>query len=387
MNIIKKLFLWLELYNPYKLSYKALKLANIEKYILYVKSKLSKKRTDMIEKERNEAEDAMYESLTENFNELQCRFDGSNTMQEILEERKICLPDNLSIAPTYQINLGGLDIFRAREGVFNTSDITQFGYIQNAAKVNMLRLNKAGQQVLYTSTDPITAYKELDCSGNNKVYISRWKMKKQGQFNVALTIMKPKASIDQESITSHYLKIMNKKMKDSQLFYFQSIGDLLERQTDSTENIAKYLYIMTSDIADHIFKNNDVILTASTKDYNNLNLTFKKAAADLLEILCIYELDNPRNHGGKLCDCELTGIGLPNYNTNKVNWCSPKVDVNGLSVVDNPLVDITKLQAYINNNKRNIVVRPNFTGDVKDANGIVTGFGSYSPIDVKVKLI
>lgn len=269
----------------------------------------------------------MYESLDEN---LQSSFedilDGKGEVNELSVHRYV---DSLfsSNIKSYLMPFDGLNLYRARydNGSFDNNDITQFGYIRNAAVINPLRYNLAHEQVLYTSTHPGVAYKEIaKANPPSYFYLCIWNKKSMENeyFNTFLNI--PSKPQILEGNAKRFLGTLMTVIPPKTMEYYWSnhLGDLLEG--DNLTGVNKD-YILSSNIAHKVFEQCDVLLSVSQKsDNKELNLNFKKEAADKLECKTIFRCKTPGNTVGELLLFEVDKIAMCVGSI--ITWCNYEID-------------------------------------------------------------
>lgn len=232
-----------------------------------------------------------------------------------------------------------LPFYRARYDSDNwddKEDITQYGYIQNQQNIRQFRYNREHEQVLYTSTNPLTAFQEIEDENNqHDIYISKWGKRNEAvRFRVLLNINRD--GIKEKSTAGKYKKIMEAN-KNNDIVQAEKAGKILEAdQIDGYENLN---YRFSSVIASTIFNAYDAILTVSKKSAGKeLNVTFKREAVDQnLELKAVYKINYQ--------DCnnllyKIAIIGVPE--NGRISWYRWGIDVNSVELKNQQ--DITNEQ-------------------------------------------
>lgn len=164
-------------------------------------------------------------------------------------------------------------LFRCRsDNGFPKDDITQYSYIHDATLIGQLRYNLSQEQVLYTATNPTTAFIETipENQENKYCYISKWNASKK-EIKAACLYNPQKATTNSnvESYTKTIAPLMSKVQRD----ITTRLSFLMENNYQN--------YSFSSGMASKLFNKNEAILTASVKsNYKELNITFNKNAVD-----------------------------------------------------------------------------------------------------------
>ena len=98
---------------------------------------------------------------------LENQLTDADIQQYVTEHSNVMLGYNLPL---------NLPLYRARydsDNWIDKEDCSQYSYIQDAEGIRMFRYNLDGEQVLYTSTTPFIAFKEIENGNDRNVYISR----------------------------------------------------------------------------------------------------------------------------------------------------------------------------------------------------------------------
>src|SRR5574344_662048 len=215
---------------------------------------------------------AYYESMTDNLDELLNNL--YNRYAQDCEISTIIKSIDIDDIPNINLDLD-LPLYRARyDDNFDNSDYNQFSYIHNPSFINMLRYNQKGEAVLYTSTNPDTAFKEIKQNGNSDYYLSLWRRKNDEEINCAM-VYNPANIKNRNSNAGEYSQALSNIIggNTSMNFFLGKIGEIME--------IGNQDYRFSSQLASAILKKRDVLITTSTKsDGTELNITFNKNAAD-----------------------------------------------------------------------------------------------------------
>lgn len=234
----------------------------------------------------------MFESLADNIQTevadlfANGSFDENNP--EDIERLQVLVNRNFLVLKELVASLHlDLPLYRARyDSGFDETDITQFGYIHDASRVKRFRYNIDKEQVLYTATNPYVSYKEIETTNAPaNFYLSVFKKQGEEDFNV-FPILPPKIAPDSnaerfltaiEGYYPHYTSVRN---------WTKIVGDILESPKEGDLNKD---YMFSSLAAHHILESCDALLTVSQKSNDSeLNVTFKKEAADRLELTTVY---------------------------------------------------------------------------------------------------
>lgn len=212
----------------------------------------------------------------------------------------------------YQSELN-LPLYRARyDDGFNKSDPNQFGYIHNLDLITMFRYNKAHEAVLYTATDPMTAFKEIKQEGRpDSFYLSVWMPVNEDRvLNMALNINGTGLKEGSNAWRFHQILRDNTGAGSNEYRYLSELGRLLEKPGSD--------YRFSSILASQIFQTHDALMTTSMKsEGKELNVTFNQNAADrLLEIKYVYHCRVPQNLDSLALD--VTEVGVPH--DGQIEW-------------------------------------------------------------------
>ena len=219
-----------------------------------------------------------------------------------------------------------LPLFRARYAeIFDRNDPTQFGYIHNSDLIRVFRYNTEHQAVLYTSTSPLTAFKEIEAADKpDSFYLSVWEPKEISQvFHLALNINGNGVVTD--SYAGRFYRILKNNVGPGSVQYqcLSALGHLLEEPgTD---------YRFSSELASLILQSHDALMTTSLKSSGReLNVTFNKRAADeLLVLKYLYHCKVP------LTDTlafDVMEIGI--HDNNAIKWYNWEIDFDSIDMAD-----------------------------------------------------
>ena len=221
-----------------------------------------------------------------------------------------------------------LPLYRARYDSDNWIDkenCSQYSYIQNTESIRMFRYNRDGEQVLYTSTTPFIAFKEIENGSDKNVYISKWgKVHNEDNFSVCTAICSEGIAAD--STAGKYLNIMRNNLRPDTFGQAEGIGNVLE--ADSVDGYEGLNYRFSSAIASRLFQGCEALLTVSKKlDGQELNITFKRETVDTkLVIKAVYEIDAPSRHNSSIL--HINRIGIPR--DNRIDWHKWRIDLDSL---------------------------------------------------------
>lgn len=286
----------------------------------------------------NNNEEEYYQSMQENLNDMEEALDNGTATDVDIENFV-----NRMTIQTYDYDYGlDLLLYRARfDNGFDNTDPHQFGYIHNLAAITRFRYNKAQEAVLYTATEPSTAYKEIENSRNGEThfYLSAWsRVAGTRDFHAALNVNS--IGLTRHTTAERFYNILRDNVGPgtSKLYYLSSLGRILEKPgTD---------YRFSSILASRIFQTHDALITTSMKSNGSeLNITFNQAATDhLLELKCIYRCEVPAN---QTLAFHVANVGIPNGGI--IEWHDWEVDVNSITVngQTNMPVDIYALRQAI----------------------------------------
>lgn len=261
-----------------------------------------------------------YEAMTENLAELEEIFEESYPIDRI--EAYIARMTLKTYDHKSELNL---PLYRARyDDGFNNTDPNQFGYIHNLDLITMFRYNKAHEAVLYTATDPMTAFKEIKQEGKpDNFYLSVWMpVNEECVLNMALNINGTGLKEDSNAWRFHQILRDNTGAGSLEYRYLSELGRLLEKPGSD--------YRCSSILASQIFQTHDALMTTSMKsEGKELNVTFNQYAADhLLEIKYVYHCRVPQNLDSLALD--VTEVGIPHGG--QIEWHPWEVDYGSIQL-------------------------------------------------------
>lgn len=261
-----------------------------------------------------------------------------------------------------------LPLYRARYDSDNWTDkedCSQYSYIQDAECIGMFRYNQDREQVLYTSTNPFVAFKEIENGSNRNVYISKWgKVHDEDHFSVYTAICSEGIVID--STAGNYLNIIRERLHPDIFRQAEEIGNVLEaNNVDRHEGLN---YRFSSAVASRIFQGCEALLTVSKKsDGRELNLTFKQEVVDSkLDMKTVYEIDAPCLHNGSIL--HINRIGIPR--DNRIEWHRWEINRNSfrlpLNCQNQNLEEIRRMIESRNEQRFRFVLFPNINKEIDD---------------------
>lgn len=282
-----------------------------------------------------------------------------------------------------------LPLYRARYDSDNWIDkenCSQYSYIQNTESIRMFRYNRDGEQVLYTSTTPFIAFKEIENGSDKNVYISKWgKVHNEDNFSVCTAICSEGIAAD--STAGKYLNIMRNNLRPDTFGQAEGIGNVLE--ADSVDGYEGLNYRFSSAIASRLFQGCEALLTVSKKlDGQELNITFKRETVDTkLVIKAVYEIDAPSRHNSSIL--HINRIGIPR--DNRIDWHKWRIDLDSLRLPSNQQCqNLTTIRQIIENHDERrfqLVLVPNFNKSFDDFHsGIIIDTENKKKICVEYKI-
>ena len=283
----------------------------------------------------------------------------------------------------YQSELN-LPLYRARyDDGFNNSDPNQFSYIHNKELIAMFRYNKAHEAVLYTATDPITAFKEIKQEGKpDSFYLSVWMpVNEDCVLNMALNINGTGLKEGSNAWRFHQILRDNTGAGSPEYRYLSELGRLLEKPGSD--------YRFSSILASQIFQTHDALMTTSMKsDGKELNVTFNQNAADhLLEIKYVYHCPVPQNLDSLVLD--VTEVGVPH--DGQIEWHPWEVNYDSIQLSPdciNP-VSLPDLREAVRTGRgiSQCVIKPNVNkAPTVEHDGVVVYNGVMYHVRFKIRL-
>lgn len=288
----------------------------------------------------------------------------------------------------YDLSLN-LPLYRARYDSDNWTDKedwSQYSYIQDTERISIFRYNREHEQVLYTSTNPFTAFKEIENGSDRNVYISKWgKVHDSDKFSVCTAICS--TGIAPDSIAGKYLNIMREKLCPNAFRQAEKMGNILE--ADSVDGHEGLNYRFSSAIASRIFQGCDALLTVSKKsDGKELNITFKREAVDTkLNIKAVYEIDAPFRHNGFIL--HVNRIGIPQ--DNRIEWYGWRINMESFTLLsDHQDLDSATIRQIIERHderRYQFVLFPNLNKSLDDFHlGIIIDNETENRFSIEYKI-
>lgn len=237
------------------------------------------------------------------------------------------MSEHTNLMTGYDLPLN-LPLYRARYDSdiwTDKEDLSQYSYIQDAERIGMFRYNREHEQVLYTSTTPCVAFKEIENGNERNVYISRWEnVSSADSFSVYTAIYQD--GIDAGSTAGKYLDIMQGRLCPTAFRHAEKLGNVLE--ADCVYGYEGLNYRFSSAIASRLFQGCEALLTVSKKSLGKeLNITFKRETVDTkLDIKVVYEIDAPSRHSGSIL--HVNRIGIPRHN--RIEWYGWRINCGTL---------------------------------------------------------
>lgn len=196
------------------------------------------------------------------------------------------------------------------------TNIPEFGYNPNPKNIKRMRLNLPGEQVLYTSTNPLVSYKETISpkSLNLLFYLSVWSKKDKEEkctcFLSSFESCPKEPDCNSNKIKREYCK----KLNAQDLQTIAKMGKILEKQYSQN---SKDKYKESSLLASEILKRVACIMTPSAKEPQEVNITCNKQFTDNSLILNRVYLCRPFPSKASIF-FRVEKIGV--VNNNKVIW-------------------------------------------------------------------
>lgn len=282
-----------------------------------------------------------------------------------------------------------LPLYRARYDSDNWTDkeeSSQYSYIQDAEGIRIFRYNRNGEQVLYTSTTPFIAFKEIENGSDRNVYISKWgKVHNEDNFSVCTAICNEGIAAD--STAGKYLNIMRNNLRLDTFRQAEEMGNVLE--ADSIDGYEGLNYRFSSAIASRLFQGCEALLTVSKKsDGKELNITFKREAVDTkLKIRAVYEIDAPSRHNGSIL--HINRIGIPQ--DNQIEWHEWRINMDSFRLPSNhqdqDLAAIRQIIARHDERRYQFRLFPNYNKNLDDFHvGIIVDNENGDRIYVEYKI-
>lgn len=275
--------------------------------------------------------------------------------------------EHVNLMTGFDLSLNSF-LYRARYDSNNwvdKEDSSQYGYIQDAEHIGIFRYNQDREQVLYTSTNPFVAFKEIENGSYRNVYISKWgKVHNEDNFSVCTAICSEGIAAD--STAGKYLNIMRNNLRPDTFRQAEEMGNVLE--ADSIDGYEGLNYRFSSAIASRLFQGCEALLTVSKKsDGKELNITFKREAVDTkLNIRAVYEIDAPSRHNGSIL--HINRIGIPQ--DNQIEWHEWRINMDSFRLPSNhqnqDLAAIRQIIENRNGRRFQFALFPNINKEIDD---------------------
>lgn len=232
--------------------------------------------------------------------------------------------------------------------------ISEYGY---NPKPEIMRLNKQGEQVLYTSTHPLVAYEETVTLDSHKLYfyLSVWHKRDDAEKECSCFLSSfESCSQAPNSNANKIYHLYYQNLNEQDLQIVTKIGKVLEKQYPSD---SKDKYKDSSQLASKLLKQADCIMTPSAKDNKEINITFNKNFADNSLVLDrVYFCRKFNSHRESLAfNVEKIGI----VSEDKVVWYN-------WYIKENTLRNHCKKTIKVDINEKQALLFPNVTTSVSE---------------------
>lgn len=305
-------------------------------------------------------DDEYYISLIERMSELLKDFDNAPN------DDIINVAQSINVDSLYNIPLKShIALYRARySNGFDDTGLEQFSYIHNVDIIRQLRYNKANEPVLYTATNPVIAYKEIESpEKSGPFYLSVWRPEAELVYSFLFDPHNCNSGTNAEKLT----RILIEKLGESSVGYdyLDKIGQLMEHEGTN--------YYFSSELASKIFERIDALVSVSAKSNGSeLNITFRKNAVDnavkMHYVLFCEKMDNQFFYVQK--------IGL--LEGNSVVWYHLKLDEDSFELKGSANGTTDKLWDMIKKNP--LKMSPVFIDRIEDNKVYMLVGGSANPV-------
>lgn len=204
--------------------------------------------------------------------------------------------------------------------------VSAFSYIPDPALIKRQRFNMEGKQVLYTATTPAVAVQET-LTDSCYFYLSRWKNDKSFNSFIALD---DNCSAVLGSNARKVRSVLEQIECPDERQYLDELRERLEK--DYSQCCEDEKYIESAELAGKILEVADCILSYSKHDANELNITFNKEAADLLELKAVYYCGPQHDTKSLLYDVKEIGV----LQDGQIQWYSWEVDESSVEIIKQP---------------------------------------------------
>ena len=234
--------------------------------------------------------------------------------------------------------------------------ISSFSFIPTISLIQRLRFNKEKEQVLYTATMPAVAVQET-LTKPSYFFISKWKKKSRNNMFKSFIAVDDNCSKDPKSTARKARNILCEKTSPTELAKIDNIRTILEKDYGGCKEEEKY--IESAALASEILKTADCILSYSKQDDKELNITFKREAVDMLELVEVYKCRPQKETKTQCFDVEQIGLNENghikwyNWEVDKILTIQPSQNKDGCFLNDyglRSLIRKNKLLISINQN-------------------------------------
>lgn len=202
--------------------------------------------------------------------------------------------------------------------------VSSFSYIPDPAAIMRQRFNKEGTQVLYTATTPVVAVQET-LTDPCCFYLSRWKNRKSFNSFIALD---DNCSEKPDSNARLARRALEQIECPDELRHIDELRKILEKDYSRCNENEKY--IESSELAGKILEVADCILSYSKHNAEELNITFRKEAADLLELDAVYYCGPQQDPKSPLYDVKEIGV----IRDGQIEWHNWEIDESSVEIIN-----------------------------------------------------
>lgn len=313
-----------------------------------------------------------------------------------IKSRRIQLSKIMNTILTYpmSLNYNLYRIVKPFDGIDRTN-IRHFGYRTDVENIKSQRLNKAGEQVLYTSTYPTVAEREtIEIDETCEFYLVKYRKTEGISFKTFVGIDENCS----QDLTSHSNKVRNlisQNFTKEELSQIDKLRQILE--TDYSGFAEEYKYIESSELASKILEVADCIITYSRADDGKLiipqgqesnrflNITFNKLTTDKhLKIETIYHCKAKQDQTS--LHYEIIGLGIPNAEYTAIEWFDWDVEILNVTTENGVIRGNEEIQKRCNSNA--IKLMPNVNISINDTHlEVVTIANAKYRVQFAVRLI
>lgn len=205
--------------------------------------------------------------------------------------------------------------------------ISEYAYNPILEEIKRKRLNLPNEQVLYTSTHPLVAYKETVTSESSKsyFYLSVWHKNDKDELCSCFLSSFESCSQCRSSNANKIYRLGYQNFDEQDLQTIAKIGKVLEKYYPSDSNDK---YEDSSQLASKLLEQADCIMTPSAKDNKEINITYNKRFTDNSLVLDRVYFCRKFNSLQKSLAFDVEKIGV--VSGNKVVWYNWFVKENTL---------------------------------------------------------